>query len=96
MTMAKLPEIPSDFIEPYLVKYFGYIIDCVGYGLKSPDEAKKDLLGLERFISLFGGIHSKLAISNEYYRITKMSNAQFLSVCKKVVKESVADEIDYY
>lgn len=94
--MAKLPEIPSEFIEPYLVKYFGYIIDSVGHGLKKPAEAKQDLLGVERFISMFGGIHSRLAISNEYYRIYAMSDEQFQKFCKETVKESIADVEDYY
>jgi hypothetical protein len=92
----KLPEIPSEYIEPYLTKYFGYIIDCVGHGLKTPEEARQDLLGVERFISMFGGIHSRLAISNEYYRIYAMSDEKFLELCKETVKESVADAEDYY
>jgi hypothetical protein len=94
--MSKLPEIPSDFIEPYLVKYVGYIIDCIGNGCKTPEEAKQDLLGVERFVSMFGGIHSRLACTNQYYMIINMPDDALLELCQKTVKESVADAEDYY
>jgi len=85
--MAKLPEIPSEFIEPYLAAYFGSVIQSVGYGFKSVAEAKHDLAGVERFISQFGGIHSRLATANEYFKVLNMNNKRFKRLCSKVVKE---------
>lgn len=94
--MAKLPEIPSEFIEPYLAKYVGYIIDCIGNGVKTPAEAKEDLLGVERFISMFGGLHSRMACTNQYFRIISMPDDVLLEICQNAVKESIADAEDYY
>lgn len=84
--LRELDEIPSDFIEPYLVKFWEYIIESVGCGWKTPAEAKGELKGIENFVSLFGGLHSRIATMNEYYKVKNMNDDQFLDMCKRVCK----------
>lgn len=84
--LSELNEIPSEFLEPYLSKFMNYIIESVGCGWKTPSDAKKELAGLDHFVNLFGGLHSRIAMSNEYYRIKDMPDDTFLSTCKEVCK----------
>ena len=89
--MAKLPEIPSEFIQPYLVKYFNTIIESVGMGFETPVEAKSKLYGVECFVSMFCGINSRIACSNEYYKIKNLSDEDFKALCVRIVKTCICD-----
>ena len=82
--MKDLPEIPSEFIEPYLKRFLMIQIESVGSGFDSPEKARQTLKGVDYFISCFGGLHSRIATSNEYDRFIKLSDEEMISICKKV------------
>ena len=84
--LSELDEIPSDFMEPYIVKFFEYIFESVGCGYKSAKEAKEELKGLYHFVGLFCGVHSRLAINNAYHKIKEMQDEDFLEICKTICK----------
>jgi len=96
-TKYGLPEIPSEFIEPYLVKFMGNMIQYVacarteeekakGYGW-TVAEVKQWLKGVEVFVSEFCGIHSRYAIMHEVQRWQEMSDEQLKELCDKVISE---------
>lgn len=79
-----LPEIPSEFIEPYLQAMLSVELECIEFQPteKRLEEAKQNLKGVERFVSRFCGIHARLATGNVYdffYRMT-------LDDCKEIFK----------
>lgn len=84
--LSTLEEIPSEFIEPYLVKFFGYIIEAVGTGRKSVEEAKSELKGVGNFIGLFGGLHCRIAFNNEYNKINSLSEEDLKKMCMECCK----------
>ena len=87
MTRAErngLPEIPSEYIEPYLVTFIGGIIESVGYGFKKPEEARQDLKGVSRFVSQMCGIHARMAVNNKYTDFIGMPDEEMLKICRKV------------
>ena len=86
--MSKLPEIQSEYIEPYLAQYFGYLIESIAMGFKTPQEAKNELKGVENFVSQFCGIHARYATMNEYHRINEMPDAELLDLCKRIFASS--------
>lgn len=90
--MAKLPEIPSEFIEPYLMKFLGYLIDSIAMGLITPAEARSDFKGVEHFISLYAGIHARYACSNELTRFIKLPDEEMIKVCKTVAMSVTVDD----
>ena len=53
-----LPEIPSEFIEPYAQRFLMMQVEAIGLGLITPDEARKSLNEVEHFISSFSGAHA--------------------------------------
>ena len=83
--MKDLPEIPSEFIEPYLKRFLMIQTEGVAMG-RTPEQARAALNGVEYFISCFGGIHSRLATMNEYYRFSKLPDEEMISICKKVAR----------
>lgn len=87
MTRAErngLPEIPSEYIEPYLVTFIGQMIESVGYGFKKPDEVRQDLKGVQRFVSQMCGIHARMATNNKYSDFINMPDEEMLKICRKV------------
>lgn len=85
--MAKeLPKIPSEYIEPYLAKFIGHLIESIAFGFKTPAEAKTALEGVEEFVSLCGGLHSEMAMMNELGRFKSISDDELLHMCKKIGK----------
>jgi hypothetical protein len=82
--LSELDEIPSEFIEPYLVTYMSMVIESVGFGFDTPAEARERLKGIERFISIFGGIHARLATQNRVYDFCNMSDEKMIEICKQV------------
>jgi len=93
-TKYGLPEIPSEFIEPYLVKFIGNMIQYVAcsrpegekYGWTVKD-VRGWLKGVEVFVSEFCGIHSRYAMMHEVQRWEKMTDEQLLEMCKTVINE---------
>jgi len=90
-----LPEIPSEFIEPYLVAFMGTILQFIAsarteeeqeknnYGW-TVDEVKTWVKGVEMFVSWTCGIHSRLAMSNQCDRFTRIDNDELKKMCKKI------------
>lgn len=83
--LSQMNEIPSEFIEPYLLTFLKSKIESVGLGFETPDEVRADLKGVERFISIFGGIHSRYAVNNKYYEFYSLSDENMIKICKEVV-----------
>jgi hypothetical protein len=102
--MTKLPEIPSEYIEPYLVKFMGSMIQFVASARTAEekaklngvgwtvDEVKSWVKGVEVFVSQSCGIHSRYAMMNEMYKFVEIPNDKLLKICKKICFESVNDE----
>lgn len=80
----KLPKIPSELIEPYLIKFLMIQIESVALGLISPEKAKEYLKGVEYFASAFGDIHSSLATSNIYGKFIRLSDKQIKEIAKEI------------
>jgi hypothetical protein len=83
--MKTLPEIPSEFIEPYLSNFMNYLIEGIGTGLLTVEECKNDLRGVEHFISIYGGVHSRIAMSNQLGVFLRLSDSEMETMCKKIV-----------
>lgn len=81
--LSELNEIPSEYLEPYLVKFMSYIIESVGCGWKKPAEARAQLKGIESFVSLFGGIHSRMAMMNQYFNFVNLKDEDMIKICKE-------------
>lgn len=88
--LSKLNEIPSEFIEPYLVAYQSMLIEFVALEYYTPKEAKNKFEAIEDFVSLFGGIHSRLATQNAYYRFDNIPDGKMVEFCKGICKNSIA------
>jgi hypothetical protein len=82
--LSELEEIPSEFIEPYIVTYISMVIESVGFGFDTPAEARERLKGVERFVSIFAGIHARIATQNQVYDFCKMSDEEMIKICKQV------------
>lgn len=85
--LREMDEIPSEFIEPYLVTYISMVIEGVGLGFTKPEEARANLKGVMRFISIFGGLHSRIAVSNKYMDFCDLSDEKMIEICKEVCKD---------
>lgn len=96
-----LPEIPSEFIEPYLQKFMGTIIDfaasaCTEEELKKRNgvgwtiaEVKQWVKGVELFVSTTCGVHARLAMQNEFYQRWKnIPDDKIKEICRKIIYEN--------
>lgn len=84
-----LKRIPSEFIEPYLQDALMLELQSIAYGFDSDkqiDEAKNDLKGIEHFASVYCGIHSQLATSNEYKKFYDLPNEDLRKLARKLFK----------
>lgn len=100
-TTADLPEIPSEFIEPYLQKFMGHIIEFASSACLTEEELaqrngvgwtiaqiKQWVKGVELFVSWTCGIHARLAMQNEFYNHWKnLPDDQIKAICKQVMDE---------
>lgn len=86
--MNKLPEISSEFIEPYLTKVMGGMFESIGLGLLPPKDAKQMLRGIDWFISQTCGVHARIAMSNTLCKFIDLTDKQLIEICKRVVKET--------
>jgi hypothetical protein len=82
-----LPDIPSEFIEPYLKRFLMMQIESIAAGLETPTQVRKSLKEIEYFASSFCGIHAKFAVTNEYNKFCKLSDREMKSICKKVFED---------
>ena len=87
-TEKGLARIPSELIEPYITEYIGSIIEAVGIGMKSPEDASNDIKGLDRFVSYTCGIHARLAMDNFRFDNVQYPDQieRFKEICIDVVK----------
>jgi hypothetical protein len=98
--MNKLPEIPSEFIEPYLQKFMGNIIEFAASACTEDEkkqrggsgwtisEIKNWIKGVELFVSWSCGIHARLAMQNEFYqRWYRLPDDEIKKICKQVLDE---------
>jgi hypothetical protein len=100
---SDLNEIPSEFIEPYLAKFMGSMVEFVSSACLTQEELdterkgigwtvadiKKWVKGVEVFVSETCGIHARMAMMNEMSRFCDMSDQDLYETCKKVVQESL-------
>jgi len=85
VTYAKnLPEISSEFIEPYAQRFLMMQLESIYFGLITPEQAKASIKEVEYFISCFSGIHARLATSNIYYGFRSMSDEKIIEISKSV------------
>jgi len=78
-----LPEIPSEFIEPYAQRFLMMQIESIAYGLITPKQAREYLSGVQYFIDSFSGIHARFATSNTYYKFCRMKDKDIVKICRK-------------
>jgi hypothetical protein len=101
----ELPEIPSEFIEPYLAKFMGNMVEfvssarteeqlkeCNGIGWTVAD-IKLWVKGVEVFVSQTCGIHARMAMMNEMSKFCDMEDQDLYETCCKVVRESFENEV---
>ena len=86
---TELPKIPSEFIEPYLRKMLSMELEALQFcpTQERLDEAKKNLKGVELFISRFGGIHSRYAVMNIYNSFYALTLKDAILINKLVLDE---------
>lgn len=84
--MNDLPEIPSEYIEPYLLRFLMFQIESVGTGLITPAQAREYLKGVEYFAGSFCGIHARFATCNQYDKFKNLSDKDMINICKQTLK----------
>ena len=89
-----LADIPSEYIEPYVVKFISSHLESIALGCMSPKQMKADLRGVEHFISMFGGIHSRLATSNNYYDMLRLNDDDLLDICRESYGREPITDVD--
>ena len=99
-----LPEIPSEFIEPYLSKFMGSMIEFVASARSQEEkdrlgglgwtvaDIKKWVKGVEVFVSMSCGIHARLAMMNEMNKFCDIVDQELYELCRKIVMGSFEDE----
>jgi hypothetical protein len=87
--LEDLPEIQSEFIEPYTKRFLMSYLEGVAIGLTKPSEMRDALKGVEHFISMFGGIHSRYATANVYGDLCKLTDEQIFDVATKTFKNNL-------
>lgn len=93
---SKLPEIPSEYIEPYLAKFMGNVIEMAAFAYTEEELKKKGgvghtipqlkewVKGVEFFVSSCCGIHSRYAMMNELDRLRKIPDDEFKKIAREV------------
>jgi len=98
--MNKLPEIPSEYIEPYLVKFMGSMIEFIANACITQEELaerrgsgftvaqiKAWVKGVEVFVSETCGIHARYAAMNKMLEFCDIPDDELRELCKKIVNE---------
>lgn len=86
-----LPEIPSEFIEPYLVRFMTMEIEGVALGFTKPEQVRQNLKAIERFVHRFCGIHAQYATMNEFHKLSKLSDEKMIEICNQVFEEQTKE-----
>jgi hypothetical protein len=99
----ELPEIPSEFIEPYLAKFMGVMVQFAANG-RTEEEIEKNggtghtaqelkhwVKGLEVFVSQFCGIHARMAMMNEMYKFIETPDEEMIRISRKVIMGNVEE-----
>ena len=83
-----LTEIPSELIEPYLAAMLSVELEELMYNptIEGFEESKATLKSIERFVTLFCGIHARIATSNEYYKFYSLTFEQLCDILKEMEK----------
>lgn len=81
-----MQKIPSEFIEPYLTKFLMSKLESLHYGLITIEKFKSDLMGVDSFIGMFGGIHSSIATSNLYFGLCSKSDERIMEIANETFK----------
>jgi hypothetical protein len=98
----KLPEIPSEYIEPYLVKFMGSMIEFVSSACITQEELDTErkgvgwtvaeikgwVKGVEVFVSQTCGIHARYAAMNKMLEFCDVPDVELKELCQKIVRES--------
>jgi hypothetical protein len=77
-------EIPSEYIEPYLKNFMMVQLEYFNYCNQSHEETLANLKGVERFISHYGGLHSRMAVSNIYYTVYNQTEEKLREFCIEI------------
>ena len=86
-------EISSEYIEPYLTKFLGSIIEMVGTGLLKPEEARIRVRGVEHFVSETCGIHARLVMGNVLYnQFINVSDEELIELCQKTMYAHIEEQ----
>ena len=101
----KLPEIQSEFIEPYLAKFMGTMVEFVA-SAKTTEQLKEDngigwtvadikkwVKGVEVFVSQTCGIHARMAMMNEMNKFCNMKDEELYKTCRKVFMKDSEEEV---
>lgn len=97
----KLPEIPSEFIEPYLQKFMGSMVEFIANAYLTEEEKqevgrgcgwtvaeiKTWIRGVDVFVNQSCGIHAQYAMSNEMDKMCNMPDAELKEICRKAMQE---------
>jgi len=98
----KLPEIPSEYIEPYLAKFMGSMVEFIASARPQEEidkhgigwtvaEVKHWMKGVEVFVSNSCGLHARLAMNNEIQKMITMDDNELYETCRKVVMGNPKD-----
>ena len=79
----EIPKIPSELIEPHIVKTISSILESIATGYIKPSEAKIMFRGIDWFISQAGGVHSRLATTNVIFGIGELSDEDLFKISRK-------------
>jgi hypothetical protein len=103
--MSKLPEIPSEYIEPYLAKFMGSMVEFAASAVLTQEEkaerggigwtiaeVKSWVKGLELFVNHYCGIHARYAMMNEMYKFVETPDEEMQRICKKIIFGDPADK----
>lgn len=81
-----LPEIPSEFIEPYFRQYMMMKLEALHFRLITPEQVRTTLKEINGFAGAFTGLHCSIATNNEYYKIINMSDESMIEIADQVFK----------
>jgi len=89
LDMRGLKPINSEYIEQYIQAMLSVELECIEFRptQEQLDESKANLRGVERFISRFGGIHSRYMVSNVYDAFYKLTLDQAKEIIREANKE---------
>jgi hypothetical protein len=81
---SRPPEIPSELIEPHLKNFLMVQLEYFNYCSQSYDETLANLRGVERFVSHYGGIHSRMATWNIYSNVFDLDEKKLREFCIEI------------